>query len=87
MERNAAEIMVQTPAKSQGPQVTAMLQGMRANKRRSLTINEAAVLCECSRQQVEYYADLGEIDMERRGSGRYYVDFKSLMNFLGETAQ
>lgn len=72
---------------TQTTQVAPALRPSGPKVRKTVTINEAAVLCECSRQQVEYWALLGEFDMERNRTGRYYVDYASLLKFLGETAQ
>lgn len=72
--------------KSQYTQVTGLLRSINPAARKSVTINEAAQLLECGRQAVIDWADLGLFEMRRNGTGRAYVDYQTLMDFMGEPA-
>ncbi|MEO7426330.1 MAG: helix-turn-helix domain-containing protein [Fibrobacteria bacterium] len=70
--------------KSQYTQVSGLLRSINTKPRTTLTINEAAQLLECGRNTVVDWANLGLFEMNRSSTGRAYVNYESLMDFLGE---
>ncbi len=75
-------ITLQNKADSQLPQVSGLLPPFARKGRKTVTLLEAAALLKTTGAHVLNCINWGFFEGERKGMGRMYVDYKSLMGFL-----
>jgi hypothetical protein len=72
--------------KNQSPKVTPTLH-ITDKARKTLSVREAAYLAETTQDKILDWGTLGEFEIRQPAGRRRYVDYPTLMAFLGEPVE